>query len=235
VQRADGHDVLARLRDEWRALGASPAARRALEQLRADHPAVVPGWVVDLRGLVAALEPDGGLDPVARARVVRALLAAADDRTLRRCLLQTLLPGIVAVARVLRFGEGIADDPRTFLADALAEAVGLLEDWSGQRRDYAAGDLLSALRCRLRRRLLTDKARRLELRSVPERPVADDDVLARELTAAMANGVTDVDLVYVRCVLGLGATELAAAVGVRGSVLRRRLQHAAREFVATSS
>ena len=30
---------------------------------------------------------------------------------------------------MLQFGEGIADDPRTFLADALTEAYELLGDW----------------------------------------------------------------------------------------------------------
>ena len=226
------------LREEWRRLGRSPAARRALATLRATHASVVPATVRDLTELVAALEPNGGLDTLARARLVAALLSRAEDPVLRRCLLQTLLPGIVSVARILQFGEGIADDPRTFLADALFEAVELLRDWAGQHRPYAAPDLLGALRCRLRRRMLADKARRAELVAVPERPdVAADEaaMLARELATAATQGVTDVDLVYARCVLGFTAAELAAATGTTSGALRRRLVVAARPFVDTPS
>ncbi|HEV3212678.1 MAG TPA: hypothetical protein VGZ03_04700 [Acidimicrobiales bacterium] len=234
----DASDVLTRLREEWRRLGRSPASRRALEALRSTHGAVVPARVGDLSELVAVLEPNGGLDTLSRARLVTALLERAEDPVLRRCLLQTLLPGIVSVARVLQFGDGIADDPRTFLADALSEAVELLLDWAGQHRTYAAPDLLGALRCRLRRRMLADKARRWELCSVPERPDpigADTHVLSRALATAAAQGVTDVDLVYARCVLGFTATELATATGTTTGALRRRLVAAARPYVDAPS
>lgn len=234
----DATDLLGALRSEWRWLGRSPAARRALASLRATHEPVVPRGVVDLLGLVAALEPRGGLDTLARARLVAALLARAEDPVLRRCLLQTLLPGIVSVARALQFGDGIADDPRTFLADALTEAHELLGDWAGQRRPYAAPDLLGALRCRLRRRMLADKARRLELTALPERAdPADADVtgLTRVLVDAAVAGVTDVDLLYARCVLGHTAIELATAVGTTTGVLRRRLAAAARPYVDAPS
>jgi hypothetical protein len=233
----DGTDVLARLREEWRRLGRTAASRRAVRALRAQHPGVVPVGLLDLTGVVGALEPRGGLDALQRARIVTALLASADDALLRRCLLQTLLPGIVAVARALRFGDGVADDPRTFLADAVSEATALLLDWAGQRRAYAAPDLLAALRCRLRRRLLADKARRAELTAVPDRPavVADAGQLARRLALAANAGVTDVDLVYARCVLGHSTAELADAVGVTASTLRRRLALAARPFLASPS
>jgi hypothetical protein len=234
----DATDVLFLLRAEWRRLGRSPASRRALADLRATHGSAVPSWVGDLTELVAVLEPRGGLDTLARARLVAALLARADDPVLRRCLLQTLLPGIVSVARALQFGDGVADDPRTFLADALTEAVELLLDWAGQHRPYAAPDLLGALRCRLRRRMLADKARRAELTPVPERPDAtaiDGAVFSRELATAASQGVTDVDLVYARCVLGFTATELAAATGTTSGVLRRRLAAAARPFVDAPS
>jgi hypothetical protein len=230
----DPSDVLTALRSEWHRLGRSPAARQSLATLRSTHDEVVPRAVVDLYELVVALEPRGGLDTLARARLVAALLARADDPVLRRCLLQTLLPGIVSVARVLQFGDGIADDPRTFLADALTEAHELLGDWAGQCRPYAAPDLLGALRCRLRRRMLADKARRLELTTVPERPDAvgiEGSSFAQVLAAAAGEGVTDVDLLYARCVLGYSAIELATAAGTTTGVLRRRLAAAARPYV----
>lgn len=199
---------------------------------------MVPVAIGDLAGLVAALEPSGGLDQLERARLVAALLARAEDPLLRRCLLQTLLPGIVSVARTLQFGDGIADDPRTFLADALVEAIELLHAWAGQVRPYAAPDLLGALRCRLRRRMLADKARRAELIAVPERPdtaAAGVASFVRELATAASQGVTDVDLVYARCVLGFSATELATATGTTTGALRRRLVAAARPFVDAPS
>ena len=185
------------------------------------------------------LEPNGGLDRLHRARILAALLLGAGDPLVRRCLLQTLLPGIVSVARKLRFGEGIADSPRTFLADAIVEAIELLEDWAGQSRPYAGPDLLGALRCRLRRKMLADKARRSELHAARERSTKGSDVdaedLGRRLAVAAAAGVTDVDLVYARCVLGHTATELAAAIGVSNGTLHRRLVAAAKPFVAASS
>jgi hypothetical protein len=233
----DATDVLSQLREEWRRLGRSVASRRALESLRATHGEVVPARIGDLAELVAALEPHGGLATLARARLVEALLARAQDPVLRRCLLQTMLPGIVSVARVLQFGEGIADSPRTFLADALAEAVELLLDWAGQQRPYAAPDLLAALRCRLRRRMLAEKVRRAELTPVPES--LDDEsmktALSHQLAIAATEGVTDVDLLYARCVLGYTATELATAVGTSTGTLRRRLVAAARPFVDAPS
>jgi len=235
---ADTPDVLAQLRSEWRRVGRSIEAREALERLRAQSPGEIPAFVVDLAGLVAALEPNGGLDRLHRARILAALLLGARDPLVRRCLLQTLLPGIVSVARKLRFGEGIADSPRTFLADAVAESAELLKDWAGEARPYAGPDLLGALRCRLRRKMLADKARRAELREVREQSTRDGDDgedLAHRLAVAAAAGVTDVDLVYARCVLGHTASELAAAIGVSNGTLHRRLIAAAQPYVAVRS
>jgi len=49
-------------------------------------------------------------------------------------------------------------DPSETLATAMSLASELLTDWAGQSRQYAAPDLLSALRGRLRRWLLKEKA-----------------------------------------------------------------------------
>ncbi|HUD70114.1 MAG TPA: hypothetical protein VMQ40_07735 [Acidimicrobiales bacterium] len=235
----NAHDVLAQLRSEWRGVGRSREARASLERLRAQSPHEIPLFVVDLTGLVAALEPTGGLERLHRARILAALLLGSEDPLARRCLLQTLLPGIVAVARKLRFGEGIADNPRTFLADAIVESIELLEDWAGQTRPYAGPDLLGALRCRLRRKMLAEKSRRSELRAGREQSVGGSDVdsddIGRRLALAAAAGVTDVDLVYARCVLGHTAAELAAAIGVSNGALHRRLVAAAKPFVVASS
>lgn len=232
-------DVLDQLRKEWRLVGRGRDARRVIEGLRGANGIEIPDGVVDLHDLVAALEPRGGLDALSRARLVAALLARADDPLVRRCLLQTLLPGIISVARQLQFGAGIADDARTFLADTLAEAVELLTSWAGQRRGYAAPDLLNALRCRVRRRMLADKQRRTELtgddRRLDRRVVDEPDDLVHRLATAIDEGVTDVDLVYARCVLGYSTSELAYAEDVSSGVLHRRLVAAGRPYVATPS
>jgi hypothetical protein len=232
-------DLLGRMRAEWVRLGRGAASRAALELVRAGAPEVVPRDARDLGDLVAALEPDGGLTQLERARVIEVLLVFAADPLVRRCLLQTLLPGIVSVARRLRFGDGVADDPGTFLADAVAETAGLLADWAGERRAFAGPDLLAALRCRLRRRLLADKARRSELRQPPERPAAVDahgvGTLAHDLALAASSQGSDVALLYARCVLGVPAGELASATGVSTGTLRRRLVTAAGDFLATRS
>jgi hypothetical protein len=231
-------DVLRQLRDEWRRLGRSAAARECVERLRDVHAVALPAGVVDLDGVVSVLEPGGGLDQLERARLVAVLLARAEDPLVRRCLLQTLLPGIVSVARQLQFGAGIADSSRSFLADTLSEAVELLDAWAGRRRAYAGPDLLNALRCRVRRRMLADKQRRTELvgddrrldRAAPEH----SESLVRELLVASERGVTDVDLLYARTVLGYTTSELARAVGVTSGVMQRRLVATARPFVASS-
>jgi hypothetical protein len=236
---SERHDLLTQLRVEWQRLGRSSAARLALASLRQSASDVIPLGVRDLVGLVHVLEPDGGLSQIERARVVESLLCAADDPLLRRCLLQTLLPGIVAVARRLRFGDGVADSPTAFLGDALAEASDLLAEWAGQRRPFAAPDLLGALRCRLRRRMLADKQRRSELIVAPDRPSPDDPhaagSFAHDLAVASHAGTPDLRLLYARCVLGVPACELAVAVGVSTGVLRRRLVTAAGSFLAAQS
>src|SRR5580700_1939223 len=98
------NDILAQLRVEWRRVGRSAGARAALERLRCQSPQDIPAHVSDLAAIVAVLEPNGGLDRLHRARIVAALLLGSSDPLLRRCPLQTLLPGIVSVARKLRFG-----------------------------------------------------------------------------------------------------------------------------------
>lgn len=157
-------DLLSALRREWRQAGRTPSARAACRRLAARHPGLDLEHVEDLLGVVALLERRGGRTVVERAAIVRALLEDAADPEVHRALLQTLLPGVVSVCRQLRFGEGITDDPSETLSTAIALLSELLVDWAGHSRQYAAGDLLSALRGRLRRWLLKEKAARRQLR-----------------------------------------------------------------------
>jgi hypothetical protein len=150
-------DFLESLRLEWRHFGRSPASRGAARRLAENHPELLLDPRGDLCDVVALLESRGGRPVLERAAIVRALLQEASDPYIHRALLQTLLPGVVSVCRQLRFGEGIIEDPSDTLAMAISLLSELLVDWAGQSRQYAAPDLLSALRGRLRRWLLKEK------------------------------------------------------------------------------
>ena len=81
-------------------------------------------------------------------------------------LVQVLLPGLVAVAGKLQWGRGGEwQDGEEFFGELLSTTWLVLQEWSGQDRPYAVLDLLSAIRCRLRRQLFRSKE--LGARSVP--------------------------------------------------------------------
>lgn len=151
-------DLLGNLRHEWRRVGRSSSARESCERLAARYPELELGVQIDLYDVVLLLETKSGRNVLERAQIVRALLIEASDPDVHRALLQTLLPGVVSVCRQLRFGEGIIDEPSDTLSMAVSLLSELLVDWAGQSRQYAAPDLLSALRGRLRRWLLKEKA-----------------------------------------------------------------------------
>ncbi len=153
-------DVLAQLRLDWRRSGRGAESRHALARLAANHPRLGLDRLSDLGDVVDALDVRGGRSVLERAALVTALLEDAEDPLVHRALLQTLLPGLVSVCRQLRFGAGAVADASETLAVAVAMLSELLTDWAGQSRAYAAPDLLSALRGRLRRWLLKEKRER---------------------------------------------------------------------------
>jgi hypothetical protein len=154
------YDLLGQLRQEWRRLGRSPGARQAARRFLERHPDLALEGVEDLGGVVDALDRSAARSVEQRAAIVRALLEDAREPLVHRALLQTLLPGIVSVCRQLQFGRGIVEEPSETLGEAVSLASELLVDWAGQSRTYAAPDLLSALRGRLRRWLLKEKSAR---------------------------------------------------------------------------
>jgi hypothetical protein len=155
------HDYLGQLRNDWRWRGRSDASRLACARLHQRHVDLALRDVEDLFDVVGALDTGGGRNVLERARIVQALLVESEDEIVRRALLQTLLPGVVSVCRQLRFGQGIVDEPHETVAIAVSLLNELILDWSGQSRPYAAPDLLSALRGRLRRWLMKEKDSRL--------------------------------------------------------------------------
>jgi len=142
------------LRAEWAGISRSRQSREAAAVLVATHPDVAILEPRDLGAIVTLLEPSSRLNQVERAHLAARLLSSAPDHPLiARALLQTMLPGIVSIARRLRWGAGTGDDPSTFLADLITVMFELIVEWGGQQRPYAAPDLLNAARCRMRRRI----------------------------------------------------------------------------------
>jgi DNA-directed RNA polymerase specialized sigma24 family protein len=101
----------------------------------------------------------------------------------------------------------------------------VLQEWSGQDRPYAVLDLLSAIRCRLRRQLFRSKDQGGrsaplgpdigEVLSRSARPETDLEELARLLIELHQEGMRpeEVQVLYAHHVLGYSMAELAALTG----------------------
>ncbi len=226
------HDLLSEFRAEWRHAGRDPASRAACRELSAAHPELALEGCRDLFDAVALCESRGGRSVLERAALVRALLEGARSRSVQRALVQTLLPGLVSVCRQLRFGEGIVDEPAETVATAVSLLGELVIDWAGQSRPYAAPDLLSALRGRLRRWLLKEKAAREVGRLDLERPAAEGSpLLARLSDLATGPHARLARLTYARVFEGRSLRELAAADHSHPQTLQGELRHFAQHHL----
>lgn len=227
------HDVLTALRDEWRHAGRTPAARAACARLAAARPDLDLGACVDLRDVVACLESRSGRTVVERAALAQALLEEAGDPAVQRALLQTLLPGLVSVCRQLRFGEGIVDEPGETVAAAVSLLGELIIDWAGQSRPYAAPDLLSALRGRLRRWLLKEKAAAAQLGRLDlDGPAPEGSTLLTRLEdLATGRHARLARLTYARVFEGRSLRDLAAADHSHPQALQSELRHFAQRHL----
>ncbi|OYV65078.1 MAG: hypothetical protein B7X07_04360 [Actinobacteria bacterium 21-64-8] len=229
-------DLLNRLRSEWRHAGASLPARRAAQHFAERHRELELDFVDDLVDVVRLCESRGPRKVLERARIVQALLEDARDPLIHRALLQTLLPGIVSVCRQLRFGAGIVDEPGETLAVATALCAELLYDWAGQSRPYAAPDVLSALRGRLRRHLLKEKEERRILASdannVAHAAQGSSTTLQTRLEAMRGTPHERLArLTYARVFEGVSLKELAAADRSAPQSLQHELQCFARRHL----
>ncbi len=221
---------------EWRVKSRSPESREALARLAAAEPAVASLGVADLGELVEHLRGcETEADRRRAACVIQAMLRSqAVHPLVARAVLQAIVPGLVAVARRLRWGSGGDwDGAGSFMADAVATAWEVIVEWSGHDRDYAVLDLLSAIRCRLRRQTVRQRAGRertalgLDLDLLPAtRSVGSTgpDELVRAIEQMGADlDPLDAALLYANRVLGLTVTELARMTGrSRRSVAGRR-------------
>src|SRR5665213_349099 len=144
--------TIQRLRSEWQALGTAPPSRSACHRLAESEPVVARLEVGDLAELISVLSLSS--DRLSRheaAAVVTAMLRSADvDALIPRAIVQALIPGVLGLSRRIDITGGPWCDPDAFYADAISALWEITTSWAGANRPYAAGDLLSAVRTRMR-------------------------------------------------------------------------------------
>ncbi len=226
------YDVLDQLRTDWRHLAHRGPSTTALRRLRERHVDAPLGGIEDLGDLVDALEVRGGRSVTERARLVQVMLEEAADPDVHRALLQTLLPGIVNVCRQLRFGAGVATEPSETVCVAISLASELLAQWAGQSRPYAAPDILSALRARVRRWLLKEKGAMQTVNSLDDVAAPTNSPLEIRL-AAYRGGPHDrlARLAYARVYEGRSWRELGDTDHSAPQSLQNELQRFAYRFL----
>src|ERR1039458_7113782 len=140
------------LRSERLAIGTTPQSSTACHRLAQCEPVVDRHEVGNLAELDAALSlSSGGLSRNEAAEVITAMLRSADvDALVPRAIIEALIPGILALPRSLALADGPWCDVDAFYGDAIPLLWELTTRWSGTNRPYAAGDLLSGVRTRMR-------------------------------------------------------------------------------------
>ena len=230
---ANTYDLLSQLRSDWRHVAHRSPSATALHRLRERHPDAPLDGIEDLGDLVDALEIGAGRSVLERARLVQIMLQGAADASVHRALLQTLLPGIVNVCRQLRFGAGVVSEPSETLGVAIALASETLTEWAGQSRPFAAPDILSAIRGRLRRWLLKEKAAKQAAGGLDDDVAASDDSPLERRLAGYRGGPHDrlARLTYARVYEGRSWRELAGVDHSAPQSLQNELQRFAYRFL----
>ncbi len=220
---------------EWRVTSRSPASRTATRLLAAAEEPIDALDVRDLGELVDALRHARAPGQRASAALVlQAMLRSQSVHPLvPRAVLQAMLPGLVMVARRLSWGAGGDwEDGAAFFGDLVTTAWEVITDWAGEDRGYAVLDLLSAIRCRLRRQLLRQRSNHdrlvlgADLDALAPRSASsttDLDELARAIDQLTGHGLDPADaaVLYGIRVLGLSAAELSSLSGLT----RHQLDH----------
>jgi len=212
---------------EWETVGKSCESRHAWLALSGHEPGLALTGAVDLYDLVAHLrEAPGRGDRADAAHVVRLMLRSQSVHPLlTRAILQAILPGLVSVARRLSWGAGGEwTDGGAFFSDLVTTAWEVISAWAGQDRQYAVLDLLSAIRCRMRRQFIEKEG----MKALPLGPEFEDSVvvpssfgrtaldeLAIAIEEHVRNGLDPIDaaVLYGVRVLGLTTADLARISG----------------------
>jgi hypothetical protein len=244
-----------RLNTEWITLGRSPSAVRALERLAeadetirrlvdGDHRTGIPPRPTPQDVIEHMRQASGRQRREEAAALIRIMLRhAAVDPLISRFVLQAMLPGMVTVGAKLQWGRGGDwDDANEFFGELLSTAWEVVTDWSGQDRPYAVLDLLSAIRCRMRRQLLRAKnLRQQHDRLTPEvmahktAPSESDlELLARTFIELRLDGMRqdEVGVLYAQHVLGYSISELAVVTGRDRRALYARRDRGQRRLCA---
>jgi len=236
--------TIRQLRTEWRALGTAPPSRTACLGLAACEPVISHLQVNDLAELVDVLSLSSRrLSRNEAAAVITAMLRSAGvDVLVPRAIIQALIPGVVALSRRIDSTDGPWCDLDQFFVDAISSLWEQIITWSGTTRPYAAGDLLSGVRTRLRTLQVTE--RRHRCRRVDSPDVLDlipgsigrtgEELLAAELMEAAGQRLTaaDASLLYSTAVLGMSVAEVADRTGESVVRLRRRRRNVIAGLVA---
>jgi hypothetical protein len=236
--------TIQRLRSEWQALGTAPPSRSACHRLAESEPVVAALEVDDLAELISVLSLSS--DRLSRheaAAVITAMLRSADvDALISRAIIQALIPGVLALSRRIDIAGGPWCDLDAFYADAISALWELTMNWSGTYRPYAVGDLLSAVRTRMRTLQASEHRHRSRQASNPDAldilPASigrtGQELLAAAITDATGNGlnVADGAILYATRVLGMSLGEVANLAGIPTHHLRRQRRSAIDRMVA---
>ncbi len=236
--------TIRQLRTEWQALGTVPASRTAFHRLAACEPVVARLEVDDLGGLVTALSPSAArMSRNEAANVITTMLNSAGvDELVPRAIVQALIPGVLALSRRIDTAGGPWCDLDAFFADAISCLWEQITTWSGTMRPYAAGDLLSGVRTRLRTLQASERRHSQRRVDAPETldlvPAGSDrtgaELLAASLIEATGHGmaVADAAVLYATRVLGMPLIEAAEVVGLSVARLRQQRRLAMAQLVA---
>ncbi|HVC14194.1 MAG TPA: hypothetical protein VND62_04965 [Acidimicrobiales bacterium] len=243
-------DVLAR---DWESLRRTPASHDALEALARAEPDIARlgasnlGDVVD--ALIGSTPADwrtgrGSAERDRAAALFRVVLRSTSAHPLvSRALVQALVPGLVGVGRRLAWGkDGEWDSQDAFTVDAITTTWEVVQEWSGQDRAYAVLDVLSAVRCRLHRRIrrhhTLHRTEHLTSGDEPlEEPATSGPSDAEELAKAIDRerghlDPADAVVLYAHRVLGYSLSELAASSGHSRRFLAARRDRAVAALLA---
>ena len=225
--------TIRQLRTQWQALGTAPHSRTACQRLAACEPVVAHLEVNDLAELVDLLSLSSHrLSRNEAAAVIAAMLRSAGlDVLIPRAIIQALIPGVVALFRRIDSADGPWCDLDQFFVDAISSLWEQIITWSGTTRPYAAGDLLSGVRTRLRTLPASERRHRSRRVDSPDAldlipaPVgrSGEELLAAELIEATGHGLTpaDASLLYSTAILGMSVAEVADHTGESVTLLRR--------------